>query len=126
MLLNEEASLSLTLVVRNLCTLVASYYSLRQQQFLGGIWSSAKSLSPEQLTLIGVRSILSYVALATSYESLRSISLGLYGAIHTMQPLISYIVGYCMLNRSMHLTEVANLHVSALAVYLIAKGEAPD
>lgn len=83
------------------------------------------TLTSEQLALLSVRSILSFIALATSYESLRYISLGLYGAVHIMQPLISYIVGYCMFDRGMHITEIANLHISAIAVYFIAKGEAP-
>lgn len=83
-------------------------------------------LSSEQIALVCIRSILSFIALATSYESLQYISLGLYGSIHIMQPLISYMVGYCMFDRSMHITELANLHISAIAVYLIAKGEAPS
>ena len=113
------------LMIRSIVTLTVSFgimWTQKEGEVNAVLWKEVKF---DELGLIVVRSVLSFIALATSYESLRGLSLGLYSAIHVAQPLISYTIGYCMLDRSIHLTEVANLNLSILAIYLIAKDEYP-
>ena len=109
------------LLLRNLLIIPIAYCLMKSE----GAISGGAVLSTEHKAIIIVRSILSYISIAASYESLKYLSMGLYSSIHVLQPLFSYFIGFCIFNRQMHITEIANFQISIIAIYIIAREEMP-